>query len=137
MAPTRMHQAPGRRNPHRRRTIGKTSSLTLAGVPLWQIARGPDPESGERFGHARGLIAIGDRADGVVAVGGVARGVFAAGGIALGVVALGGISLSVLAGLGGVSISAMRAIGGVAIAPQARGGCRINGTRGRRLGARM
>jgi hypothetical protein len=103
------------------RSIRKTSRMRVLGIPLWQVARGPDRARGESHGHARAVLAAGDEADGVVAVGGVARGVFAVGGVAIGVFALGGLSISLVAGLGGAAISALRAIGGVAIAPRGRG----------------
>ncbi len=110
------------------RSVRETSRVTVFGIPVWQVARGPDGARGESHGRARALFAVGDVADGIFAVGGVARGVFALGGVAIGAFALGGVSISLLAGLGGVAISGMRAMGGVAIAPRARGGAEINGS---------
>ena len=50
------------------------SARSWAGMPLVDIALGPDPDRGESRGHARGVIAIGDTARGIVAVGGFAAG---------------------------------------------------------------
>jgi hypothetical protein len=66
------------------RGVRKRSANTLWGLPLYDIAMGPDPDKGELRGHARGVIAIGDFAAGVIAIGGIARGVIAMGGLALG-----------------------------------------------------
>ncbi len=52
------------------RGIRKTSSIKIFGLPLYDIAMGPDPERGTMRGHARGIIAIGDTARGVFAIGG-------------------------------------------------------------------
>lgn len=93
------------------RGIRKRSNRIYWGLPLYDIAMGPDPEKGEMRGHAKGIIAIGDIATGVLALGGMARGIFAFGGIALGV----------LLGFGGVSIGAL-AFGGMAIGGIAIGG---------------
>ena len=49
--------------------VRRRSKLTLFGLPLYDIATGPDPEKGERRGHARGIIAVGDFATGVLAIG--------------------------------------------------------------------
>ncbi len=51
----------------------KRSSLRVWGVPLYDIALGPDPEKGELHGQARGVFACGDRATGFIAVGSYAR----------------------------------------------------------------
>ncbi len=64
------------------RGLRKRSSVEVAGLPLWAVALGPDPEKGELRGHAKAIIAVGDMATGVVAVGGLARGVVALGGLA-------------------------------------------------------
>ena len=48
------------------------SSVRYAGLPLISIARGPDADTGEVFGSARGIVAIGDTAGGVFAFGGLA-----------------------------------------------------------------
>ena len=45
------------------RGIRKRSPKTLCGLPLVDIAIGPDPEKGEMRGHAHGIIAIGDIAN--------------------------------------------------------------------------
>jgi hypothetical protein len=97
------------------------SAAALGDLPLVAIAVGPDFEHGERRGHARGVIAIGDVATGVVAVGGVARGVVALGGLAVGLVSLGGLSLSLLLAVGGLTLGSF-AVGGMAVGGAAIGG---------------
>jgi hypothetical protein len=103
------------------RGIRRRSSLEFAGLPLYDVALGPDPEKGEFRGHARGILAIGDMATGVIAVGGLARGIVALGGLAVGLLALGGLSIGLLLALGGA------AIGGVAIGGGAVGGVAVGG----------
>lgn len=103
------------------RIVRKRSKMTIGGLPLWEIARGPDLKRGERRGHARAILAVGDIADGVVAIGGMSRGIISVGGLAAGVVALGGISIGLLAALGGLA-AAPYAMGGVALGAYARGG---------------
>lgn len=103
------------------RSIRKRSSRMLWGLPLYDIAMGPDPTNGELRGHARGIVAIGDFATGVLALGGVARGVVAVGGLALGLLlGVGGLCTGALA-VGGL------AIGGIAIGGGAIGGIAIGG----------
>lgn len=103
------------------RGVRRRSTKTLWGLPLYDIAMGPDPEKGELRGHARGVIAIGDFATGVIAIGGVARGVIAMGGLALGLLfGMGGLGVGLLA-VGGLAIGGM-AIGGGAIGGIAIGG---------------
>ena len=65
-----------------RRGVRKRSANYLWGLPLYDIAFGPDPDRKEVRGHARGIIAMGDIATGIFAVGGLARGFFAFGGLA-------------------------------------------------------
>ena len=114
------------------------SRSTLLGLPLIDInvsdpaftpnssqASPPPPR------HARGWIAIGDRADGMLlAIGGVARGFFAFGGLAMGIVSGGGVSLGLIS-FGGLAVGALAvgggalggiALGGMAIGWQAAGG---------------
>jgi hypothetical protein len=102
------------------RSVRRRSASTFAGLPLLDIAVGPDPERGEIRGHAKGIIAIGDIATGVLALGGVVRGIVAIGGLAFGVVSLGGLSVG-LGAIGGL------AIGGVALGGGAVGGAAIGG----------
>ncbi|HEX3658860.1 MAG TPA: hypothetical protein VHV55_23910 [Pirellulales bacterium] len=104
----------------RRRGVRKRSDRTLFGLPLYDIAVGPDPERGQARGHARGIIAVGDVASGVLAVGGAARGGLAVGGAAVGLIAVGGAAIGLLA-LGGA------AIGGVAVGGAAVGYCAVGG----------
>jgi hypothetical protein len=101
--------------------IRKRSRRFWWGLPLYDIAMGPDLARGEMRGHARGIIAIGDIATGVLALGGVARGVIAFGGLAAGVLlGIGGLSTGLLA-VGGL------AIGGIALGGGAIGGIAIGG----------
>ncbi len=103
------------------RGIRKRSNRCYWGLPLYDIAMGPDPEKGEMRGHAKGIIAIGDIATGVLALGGVARGVIAFGGVAAGLLlGIGGLSIGLLA-CGGL------AIGGIAVGGGAIGGVAIGG----------
>lgn len=98
-----------------------TSRATLLGMPAVSIAMGVGPDG--KMGHARGWIAIGDRATGVIALGGMARGVVAIGGMAMGIVSLGGLSLGVLGSLGGLSVAILGlALGGLAAGLVASGG---------------
>lgn len=77
------------------------SAAGIGDIPLLSIALGPDPEKGERRGHARGIVAIGDTATGLVAVGGLAAGGVAIGGLSLGLASLGGRALGVFLAIGG------------------------------------
>jgi predicted Ser/Thr protein kinase len=96
------------------------SKATLFGLPLLHVVFGMDPQTG-RVRVAKGIIAIGDRAQGVIAFGGLAMGGFAFGGLAIGVVAFGGGAVGVAA-IGGLAIALIAALGGGAIAPIAIGG---------------
>jgi ribosomal protein L34E len=107
------------------------SDFTIFGFPLVDIAYGPDP--GERAGHAKGVIALGDNAIGLIAIGGFARGGLAIGGFAFGIVAFGGfafglgganggIALGGLAALGGAAMSGYFALGGIALGHTGSGG---------------
>lgn len=55
------------------RRLRVRSEATVRGWPLVAVAFGADPETGEREGHAKGIIAIGDSAEGVLALGRKAR----------------------------------------------------------------
>ncbi len=101
--------------------VRKRSSATWAGLPLSDIALGPDRERGEWRGHAHGVVAIGDLATGVVALGGFARGVVAFGGLAAGLLSFGGLSIGVLCAVGGLAIGSL-ALGGGAVGGTAIGG---------------
>jgi len=102
------------------RGIRKRSVRTLCGLPLFDIAMGPDPAKGEMRGYAHGIIAVGDVARGWIAIGGMALGGIAVGGVAAGIVSIGGLSFGVLA-LGGTAIGGV-AIGGFAAGYYALGG---------------
>jgi len=92
-----------------------TSPTTVFGLPLVSVALGP--AEGERRGHARGIIAIGDVATGWFALGGIARGIIAIGGMALGIVSFGGMSIGLICfggwALGGIATGG-GAVGGIA-----------------------
>ena len=107
-----LQRADGRRN----RSLRKRSEAEVLGLPLWEIAMGPDPEKDEIRGHAKAIIAIGDLATGFLAIGGCARGVIALGGLAIGAIALGGGAIGALLAVGGA------AVGGVAFGGAAAGG---------------
>jgi hypothetical protein len=99
------------------RVVSKTRVL---GVPLFNVAFGVDPATGQTRGVARGLVAVGDVAIGVVAVGGVAVGVLPVGGVSIGLLAVGGLSLGVAA-VGGAAMGGV-AVGGIALGVYAAGG---------------
>ena len=103
--------------------IRKRSSAVLFGMPLVDIAIGPDVETGQSRGRARGVVAIGDIATGCFAFGGLAQGIIAVGGSALGVVAFGGGSVGLVA-IGGLAVGGF-ALGGAAIGLVAVGGLAI------------
>jgi hypothetical protein len=108
----------------RGRRPGRVRYRSPAGIgdlPLVSIALGPDLEKGERRGHARGIVAIGDIATGLVAIGGVATGGVAIGGLSLGLASLGGLALGVLLAVGGLAVGGT-AVGGAAIGRVAAGG---------------
>ncbi len=96
------------------------SKRTLFGLPLIHVATGIDLHTG-RSRVAKGIIAIGGRAQGVLAIGGMATGVLAMGGMATGVFAFGGFAMG-LVSFGGLALALLLAVGGGAIAPIALGG---------------
>ena len=104
-----------------RHSVRKRSESCLWGLPLYEIAIGPNPDKNEIRGHARGVVAIGDIATGIVAMGGVSRGLIALGGVALGVISFGGLSIGILLGVGGLAIGSF-AFGGAAAGIVAIGG---------------
>ena len=101
--------------------IRRQSRSTFYGLPLWQIAIGPDLERGEFRGHARAIFAFGDMATGWFACGGLARGIVAIGGLAVGAISFGGGSIGILLAFGGCAIGTV-AVGGAAIGLVAVGG---------------
>jgi len=92
-----------------------TSPTTVFGLPLVSVAMGPG--EGQRRGHAKGIIAIGDVATGWLALGGIARGIIAIGGMAMGIVSFGGMSIGLICfggwALGGIATGG-GAVGGIA-----------------------
>ena len=107
------------RGPRRGEGRRYTSSITVFGLPLVQIAFGPHGD--EPRGRARAIVAIGDLATGWLAIGGRAIGLIAAGGMALGLLTFGGLSVGVLGAVGGMSLGGV-AIGGWAVGVVAQGG---------------
>jgi hypothetical protein len=101
--------------------VRRRATWGVGNFPMWEVAVGPDPEKGERRGHARAVVAVGDIATGFVAVGGWARGVVALGGVATGLLSFGGLSIGVLAAVGGLAIGSL-AFGGGAVGKVAIGG---------------
>jgi hypothetical protein len=102
------------------RSVRRRSTYEFLGMPLYDVALGPDLAHGELRGHARGVVAIGDMATGIIAIGGFARGIVAIGGMAMGIVAMGGLAIGALA-LGGAAIGLV-ALGGGAVGVVAMGG---------------
>jgi hypothetical protein len=105
----------------RQRRVRYRSAAGIGDFPLVSVAVGPDPEKGERRGHARGVIAVGDIATGVVAIGGVATGAISIGGLSLGLASVGGLALGVLLAAGGLAVGGA-AVGGAAVGRIAIGG---------------
>ena len=102
------------------RGVDYRSKATLFGLPWLHVASGLDPTTGKQR-VAKGIIAIGGRAQGVVAIGGLAIGGLAFGGLSLGVFAFGGCALGIVA-FGGLAVALVAALGGGAVAPIALGG---------------
>ncbi len=118
-----------------RRVVRRRSRIRVFGLPLYDVAFGPDPEKGEKAGFARGWLAFGDTAVGLVAFGGVSLGLiscggfafgglaigglvagfFTLGGFALGWIACGGVALGWNLALGGFAVAHGLAVGGVAV----------------------
>jgi len=103
------------------RGIRKGASRGIGNLPFYEIALGPDVARGERRGHAKAVIAIGDVATGVLALGGLSWGLVAAGGAAAGVLSFGGPSIGLLCAIGGLAIGSM-AVGGGVVGGAAVGG---------------
>jgi len=118
--PDRTRGAPGATPSAAFRGVRRRSDYEYLGLPLWAVAVGPDPATGEVRGHAKGILAVGDVATGLIALGGLAYGGIAVGGLAIGLVAVGGFALGALA-FGGLAIGLV-AIGGGAVGWAAVGG---------------
>lgn len=101
-----------------------TSKARLLGMPAISVALGVGPDG--KQGHAKGWIAIGDRATGVVALGGMAMGVVAFGGLSLGAFTFGGLSVGLLLAFGGMACAPLGlALGGMAVGLMAYGGLAV------------
>ena len=96
------------------------SKQTLFGLPLIHVVTGIDLQTG-RSRVAKGIIAVGGRAQGVLAIGGMATGGIALGGFATGIFAFGGFAMGLFS-FGGLALALLIAVGGGAIAPIALGG---------------
>jgi hypothetical protein len=92
------------------------------GLPIVDIAVGKDATRGEP-GHAKGVVAIGDRATGLIAVGVHARGLVAVGVTAVGGLAVGWLALGAFA-IGGL-VGGLVALGGGAVGVFAIGGAAL------------
>lgn len=99
-----------------------TSRHKLLGWPLLDIQVSDPTTSRASSGalHAKGWIAVGDKATGLVAIGSVARGALAMGGLTIGLVSFGGFSIG-LVSVGGAALGLL-SIGGFAIGHSAIGG---------------
>ncbi|MCC6322003.1 MAG: hypothetical protein IT438_11280 [Phycisphaerales bacterium] len=106
------------------RSIRRRSTATVFGWPLWDIAYGPDPATGQRIGRARGVIALGDQAFGGIAIGGMSVGIVALGGVNIGIGAAGGVALGAASAAGGVAIGGISA-GGCAVGGLSTGGMAV------------
>ncbi|QDU46177.1 hypothetical protein Mal52_46760 [Symmachiella dynata] len=120
------HELQVEQNSHKaKKSVRARSHKKLLGLPLYDVAIGPDFESGEARGHAKGIFAIGDQATGVIAVGGIAQGGVAIGGLACGLLSLGGCAFGLLGVVGGVALGGF-AYGGVAVGLKAIGGVAVD-----------
>ncbi len=99
-----------------------TSPIHVFGLPVLQIAFGPDLLSGETKGRAKALIAMGDQAYGGIAIGGVSVGVVAFGGMSVGGFTMGGVSLGLVTAAGGLAAGTGLSAGGCAVGALAIGG---------------
>ena len=87
------------------------SATSIAGFPLVSIAFGRNRDRTEQSGHAKGVVALGDRATGLIAYGGFARGAVAIGRVTIGLVSVGFLSVGVLSiGLAALGISTVGAV---------------------------
>ncbi len=102
-----------------------TSKSTLLGWPIYdfQVSDSDAAHSRAPALHAKGWIAVGDKATGFIALGGYARGVFAFGGFTIGLVSFGGIAMGLLS-MGGLAVGMLTA-GGLAVGHSAIGGCAV------------
>lgn len=112
-----------RRIVQRNRDVRIHSTTRIFGIPLVDIAFGQDHETGETYGHARGIFAYGNVATGIVAIGGVTRGVFAFGMHAFGIIAFGATAVGVVS-IGAISLGLL-STGAIALGIGAFGGVAI------------
>ena len=112
-----------------------TSARRFLGWPIYDF-QVSDPASQQTVTeplHAKGWIAVGDRATGFLAIGGFAKGFCACGGVSIGAISFGGAAIG-LCSFGGLALGLLAmgglavghsAIGGGAIGWQAVGGCAL------------
>lgn len=91
----------------------RRSTRTICGIPLWDIAYGPDLNGQGNYGHARGILAMGDTAVGVIAIGHLSCGVVATGQVCFGVIAIGSLAVGLVAA--GLTCFGVVAVGGVTV----------------------
>lgn len=109
------------------RWVGRRGTCTIRwwGWPLWdfQVSTPASAIDGKQSFplHARGWLAVGDRATGFIAIGGRSTGVVAIGGICFGLVSFGGCAIGLLAAVGGLALGTL-ALGGGAVGYSAAGG---------------
>ncbi|MBK8915447.1 MAG: hypothetical protein IPM64_12770 [Phycisphaerales bacterium] len=99
--------------------LRRKSDVLFLGLPLVDVAFGP--HGLEKYGHARGFLAVGDVATGVIAIGGRAQGLFSFGGLSFGLFSFGGMAVGLFS-FGGLAIGLALACGGLALGLIAFGG---------------
>jgi hypothetical protein len=92
----------------------------LFGLPLIHIKVRKIRGYGNKYGIAKGIIAIGDYASGVIAIGGFCYGVICIGGYCLGIIPIGGLCAGLIS-LGGFSLG-LASFGGFAAGIWSLGG---------------
>ncbi|MBX3421141.1 MAG: hypothetical protein KF752_06250 [Pirellulaceae bacterium] len=99
-----------------------TSQRQVWGWPVYdfQVSDIASTAASSKPLHAKGWIAVGDKATGFIAIGGTAKGFLAMGGRSLGVISFGGLSAGLLSA-GGLALGIL-ACGGLAIGHSAIGG---------------
>jgi hypothetical protein len=103
-----------------RKTIRWSTEREFLGLPLVDIAVGKVDGT---HGHAKGVVAIGDKATGVIAFGILARGLCAFGIIAIGAFSVGWLALGAFA-VGGL-VGGLVAFGAGAVGVYAMGGAAL------------
>lgn len=102
-------------------SVRRRSKHSVCGLPWFDIAFGPDADTGELTGTARSVLAVGDSATGVIAIGKIARGFIAVGGVAFGEIAVGVCAVSVFCSVGVGAVSLVLSAGVASIGWNALG----------------